>query len=142
MLIPQMPPDLLEAARMRDRDAFQQLAEPHRAELRLHCYRIIGAFDDAEDLVQETFLRAWRAVDRFEGRASVRSWLYRIATNTCLNAIERRAAARRVLPEALGPPAVEPPGPEPATEVAWLQPYPDAAFEGVPDTAPGPDARY
>jgi RNA polymerase sigma-70 factor (ECF subfamily) len=142
MLTRQMPPDLLEAARMRDRDAFQQLVEPHRPELRLHCYRMLGSFDDAEDLVQETFLRAWRAVDRFEGRASVRSWLYRIATNTCLNAIERRAVARRVLPEAVGPPAVELPGPEPATDVAWLQPYPDTALEGVPDTAPGPDARY
>jgi RNA polymerase sigma-70 factor (ECF subfamily) len=142
MLTGQMPPDLLEAARMRDRDAFQQLVEPHRPELRLHCYRMLGSYDDAEDLVQETFLRAWRAVDRFEGRASVRGWLYRIATNTCLNAIESRATARRVLPEAMGPPAVEPPGPEPATDVAWLQPYPDAALEGVPDTAPGPDARY
>jgi len=142
MLTEQMPPDLLESARRRDRDAFQQLVEPHRPELRLHCYRMLGSLDDAEDLVQETFLRAWRAVDRFEGRASVRSWLYRIATNACLNALASRATARRVLPEAVGPPAVEMPGSEPATEIPWLEPYPDAALEGVPDTAPGPDARY
>src|SRR5262252_4448331 len=134
--------DLLEAARKRDREAFQRLVEPYRPELRLHCYRMLGTIDDAEDLVQETFLRAWRAVDRFEGRASVRSWLYRIATNACLNALASRARARRVLPEAVGPQAVEMPRGEPATEIPWLEPYPDAALEGVPDTAPGPDARY
>src|SRR5215471_2800920 len=142
MLTEEMAPDLLDAAKRRDRDAFQQLVEPYRPELRLHCYRMLGSLDDAEDLVQETFLRAWRAVDRFEGRASVRSWLYRIATNACLNALARRGSARRVLPEAVGPPAVEMPRDEPATEVPWLEPYPDAALEGVPDTAPGPDARY
>ena len=142
MLTEQMPPDLLDAAKKRDRDAFQQLVEPHRPELRLHCYRMLGSVDDAEDLVQETFLRAWRAVDRFEGRTSVRGWLYRIATNACLNALASRASARRVLPEAVGPPAVEMPRGEPATEIPWLGPYPDAALEGVPDPAPGPDARY
>ena len=142
MLAEQMPPDLLDAARRRDRDAFQQLVEPYRAELRLHCYRMLGSLDDAEDLVQETFLRAWRAVDRFEGRASARSWLYRIATNACLNVLASRASARRILPQAVGPPAVEMPRGEPATEIPWLEPYPDAALEGVPDTAPGPDARY
>jgi RNA polymerase sigma-70 factor (ECF subfamily) len=142
MLTEQMPPDLLDAAKRRDRDAFQQLVEPHRLELRLHCYRMLGSLDDAEDLVQETFLRAWRAVDRFEGRASVRSWLYRIATNACLNVLASRASARRLLPEAVGPPAVEMPGGEPATDIPWLEPYPDTALEGVADTAPGPDARY
>jgi RNA polymerase sigma-70 factor, ECF subfamily len=142
MLTQQMPADLLDAAKGRDRDAFQQLVEPHRPELRLHCYRMLGSIDDADDLVQETFLRAWRAVDRFEGRASVRSWLYRIATNACLNSLASRATARRVLPEALGPPAVEMPGSEPATDVRWLEPYPDAALEGVPDAEPGPEARY
>jgi RNA polymerase sigma-70 factor (ECF subfamily) len=142
MLTRQMPPDLLDAARKRDRDAFERLVEPHRAELRLHCYRMLASLDDAEDLVQETLLRAWRSVEHFEGRASVRSWLYRIATNACLNALARRATSRRVLPEALGPPAVELPRGEPANEVAWLEPYPDAALEGVPDTAPGPEARY
>src|SRR5262252_4990853 len=106
MLTGQMSPDLLDAAKRRDRDAFQQLVEPYRAELRLHCYRMLGSVDDAEDLVQETFLRAWRAVERFEGRASVRSWLYRIATNTCLNALASQTAARRFMPDAVGPPAV------------------------------------
>lgn len=142
MLTRQMPPDLLAAARTRDRDAFGQLVEPYRPELRLHCYRMLGSLDDAEDLVQETFLRAWRAVDRFEGRASVRSWLYRIATNACLNAIAKQSTAGRVLPQAVGPPAIEMPRGKPATEVPWLEPYPDTALEGVADTAPGPDARY
>jgi RNA polymerase sigma-70 factor (ECF subfamily) len=125
-----------------DRNAFQDLAEPYRRELQLHCYRMLGSLADAEDLVQETFLRAWRGMDRFEGRASVRSWLYRIATNACLNALTRRARARRVLPETQGPPALEMPHGEPATEIAWLEPYPDSALEGIPDAAPGPDARY
>jgi RNA polymerase sigma-70 factor (ECF subfamily) len=142
MLTEEMPADLLEAARSRDRDAFQQLVEPYRPELRLHCYRMLGSIDDAEDLAQETFLRAWRGVDRFEGRASVRSWLYRIATNACLNALAGRAAARRVMPEAVGPPAQDMPGSEPATEIPWLDPYPDSALERVPDSAPGPEARY
>jgi RNA polymerase sigma-70 factor, ECF subfamily len=142
VLTEEMPADLLDAAKRRDRDAFQQLVEPYRPELRLHCYRMLGSLDDAEDLVQETFLRAWRAVDRFEGRASARSWLYRIATNASLNALASRASARRVLPEAVRPPAVETPRGEPVTEIPWLEPYPDAALEGVPDAAPGPDARY
>jgi RNA polymerase sigma-70 factor (ECF subfamily) len=137
-----MAPNVLEAARRRDQDAFQRMVEPHRPELRLHCYRMLGSLDDAEDLVQETFLRAWRAVDRFEGRASVRSWLYRIATNACLNALARRASARRFLPEAVFPPTTGMPGDEPATEIPWLDPFPDAALEGVADAAPGPDARY
>jgi RNA polymerase sigma-70 factor, ECF subfamily len=125
-----------------DRDAFQRLAEPYRRELLLHCYRMLGSLDDAEDLVQETFLRAWRGFDRFEGRASVRTWLYRIATNACLNALASRSSARRVLPESTGPPAAAPPAGGPATEVAWLDPFPDSALEGIADAAPGPDARY
>src|SRR5262249_7879252 len=117
MLTEQMPPELLDAAKRRDRDAFQQLVEPYRPELRLHCYRMPGSSDDAGDLVQETFLRAGRAVDRFGGRASVRSWLSRIATNACLNALASRASARRVLPDAVGPPTVGMPGGEPVTEI-------------------------
>ena len=122
--------------------AFEDLVEPYRRELRVYCYRMLGSFADAEDLVQETFLRAWRGFDRFEGRASVRTWLYRIATNACLNALAGRRAARRVLPESEGPPSSGMPGGEPATEVAWLEPLPDSALEGIADTAPGPDARY
>ena len=125
-----------------DRDAFQALAEPYRLALQLHCYRMLGSLHDAEDLVQETFLRAWRARDRFEGRTSFRNWLYRIATNACLNALARRPDARRLLPETHGPPANQPPDGAPATEIAWLDPYPDAALEGIADAAPGPDARY
>src|SRR5215472_13615480 len=126
-----------------DREAFQRLVEPYRRELHLHCYRMLGSLDDADDLVQETYLRAWRAFDRFEGRASLRTWLHRIATNACLNALTgRRARARRVLPDDLNPPANSMPDGEPATEVPWLEPYPDSALEGIADAAPGPDARY
>src|SRR5262249_6530836 len=105
---------------------------------------MLGSLQDAEDLVQETFLRAWRGLDGFEERGSFRGWLYRIATNACLNALASRA--RRVLPETQAPPADLPPEQMletgPSTESAWLQPYPDAAVEGIADVAPGPDARY
>ncbi|GAA4455136.1 sigma-70 family RNA polymerase sigma factor [Phytohabitans houttuyneae] len=104
---------------------FTTAAEPLRRELLAHCYRMLGSVADAEDAVQETYLRAWRAYDRFEGRASVRSWLYRIATNTCLTALERRE--RRALPSGLGGPAADPAAPLAADQsVAWLQPVPDA----------------
>lgn len=125
-----------------DRDAFQRSAEPYRRELQLHCYRMLGSFHDAEDLVQETFLRAWRGIDGFEERASFRSWLYRIATNACLNALASRASARRVLPELEGPPFDRMPDPTPASEVAWLEPCPDLALDDVAAVVPGPDARY
>ncbi len=133
---------LLSSAKRGDRDAFQQLAEPYRLELRLHCYRMLGSVHDAEDLVQETFMRAWRGLNGFEGRASFRGWLYRIATNACLNALTNRANARRALPETHGPPSDQPPDGEPATEVSWLEPYPDTALEGIADAAPSPEARY
>lgn len=133
---------LLAFAKGGDRDAFQRVAEPYRRELQLHCYRMLGSFYDAQDLVQETFLRAWRGLERFEGRASFRSWLYRIATNACLNALASRASARRVLPETLGPPTDQMPQDTAATEIPWLEPYPDGALEGIADAAPGPDARY
>jgi RNA polymerase sigma-70 factor (TIGR02960 family) len=111
----------LGRARAGDEDAFRELTDPHRRELQVHCYRILGSIQDAEDLVQETLLAAWRSLDTFEGRASVRTWLYRIATNRCLNAL--RARSRR---------------PEPT----WLEPYPDVLFEDIPDGAAGPAARY
>ncbi|WP_435118721.1 RNA polymerase subunit sigma-70 [Amycolatopsis thermoflava] len=104
-------------------DGFAQLAEPFRAELLAHCYRMLGSLDDAEDLVQETYLRAWRSFGAFEGRASVRTWLYRIATNVCLTAL--RGRGRRVLPSGLAPPSDDPAAPPgEAPGVAWLQPIP------------------
>src|SRR5262249_40069522 len=133
---------LLDQAKRGDRGAFQRLAEPYRRELQLHCYRMLGSLADAEDVVQETFLRAWRGLDRFEGRASLRGWLYRIATNACLNALASRRSARRVLPETQGPPAEGPVRGEPAADVAWLEPYAAAALGGPAGSARGRDARY
>jgi RNA polymerase sigma-70 factor (ECF subfamily) len=127
-----------------DSEAFQQLAESYRYQLQVHCYRMLGSLHEAEDLVQETFLRAWRARERFEGRASVRNWLYRIATNACLNAIAARGNARRILPDAYGPPSNEPlhdPRPEDA-DIPWLGPYPDSALNDIADATPGPESRY
>ena len=117
---------------------FSTLAEQYRRELLAHCYRMIGSVHDAEDLVQETYLRAWRAYDRFEGRSSVRTWLYRIATNACLTALEGRG--RRPLPSGLGAPADDPGGAaaDAGAEVPWLQPVPDALLG---DRRPGGDRR-
>jgi RNA polymerase sigma-70 factor (TIGR02960 family) len=129
---------LLRRARAGDEAAFGQLADAYRRELQVHCYRILGSVQDAEDLVQETLLAAWRGLDGFEGRASLRSWLYRIATNRCLNALRERG---RRPPE---PPAIAPEPPEPTRrrDPIWLEPYPDALLEGVPDQSHDPDARY
>jgi RNA polymerase sigma-70 factor, ECF subfamily len=110
---------------MRDEAAFTALAERHRRELQLHCYRMLGSFDDSEDLVQETLLRAWRNRARFQGRSSFRAWLYRIATNACLDALERRPGRA---------------GGWPAVEVPWLQPYPDRLLEGIAPSDSEPDA--
>ena len=130
----------LEHARAGDEDAFRALTEPHRRELQVHCYRILGSVQDAEDMVQETLLAAWRGLADFEGRASLRSWLYRIATNRCLNAL-RDSGRRSQAMIGANPPAG---APEPSRwgEPIWLQPYPDALLEGLPDRAEGPDARY
>jgi RNA polymerase sigma-70 factor (TIGR02960 family) len=132
-----MSPELLQRARSGDRDAFAALVEPYRAELQVHCYRMLGSLQDAEDALQETLLSAWLGLDGFEGRSSVRTWLYRIATNRCLNLL--RSSARR--PVAAAPLPVPPPEPTRLGEVLWLQPYPDA-LEALPDQAPGPEARY
>jgi RNA polymerase sigma-70 factor (ECF subfamily) len=118
---------------VRDEKAFAAAVEPHRAELRLHCYRMLGSFEDAEDLVQETFLRAWRRRASFgaDGRFSVRAWLYRIATNACLDVL--RARPRRVMPEQVAPagdPAAPPP---PPADLPWLQPYPDRLIAPAQD---------
>jgi RNA polymerase sigma-70 factor (ECF subfamily) len=132
--------ELVEAARRGDQDAFGRLVAPYRSELVAHCYRMLGSIADAEDALQETLLRAWRGLPRFERRSSLRSWLYTIATNACLRAIERRP--KRVLPIDYAPAADPHDGPaEPVTESVWLEPYPDARL-GLEGGLLGPDARY
>jgi RNA polymerase sigma-70 factor (ECF subfamily) len=121
-----------------DRGSFERLIGPYRSELQAHCYRMLGSTQDAEDALQDALLRAWRALPQFEGRSSLRAWLYRIATNTCLRLIERRP--RRVLPIDYGPPA----DPHddlaaPLVESVWIEPYPDAA---ISDGLAAPEARY
>jgi RNA polymerase sigma factor (sigma-70 family) len=130
----------LARARVGDEEAFRALTEPHRRELHVHCYRLLGSVQDAEDLVQETLLAAWRGLAEFEGRSSLRSWLYRIATNRCLNAL-RASGARPQRMIGSGPP---PDAPEPTRlgEPIWLQPYPDTLLDHLPDRADGPDVRY
>ncbi|HET8617682.1 MAG TPA: sigma-70 family RNA polymerase sigma factor [Acidimicrobiales bacterium] len=134
-----MTTDLMTRARAGDGDAFRELTEPHRRELQVHCYRMLGSFQDAEDALQDTLLAAWRGLGGFEGRASIRTWLYRIATNRCLNA--RRSASRRPA-KAWDIPDVEPPEPTCLGEVVWLEPYPDALLDGAIDGPLGPEARY
>ena len=131
--------DLIARARAGNGDAFRELTEPHRRELQVHCYRMLGSLQDAEDAVQETLLAAWQGIEAFEGRASVRTWLYRIATNRCLNAL--RSASRRPAKE-WDIPGVEPPEPTRLGEVVWLEPYPDALLEGALNVPLGPEARY
>ncbi len=121
-----------------DEDAFRELTKPYRRELEFHCYRILGSMADAEDAVQETMLRAWRGLHGFEQRASLRAWLYRIATNRCLDAL--RDASRR--PPTAADTPFEPPAPTRTAEPTWLEPYPDVLLEGIIDTSPGPEARY
>ena len=129
----------LARAQRGDEDAFAQLTQPYRRELQLHCYRIVGSLQDAEDLLQETLLSAWRGLEQFEGRSSLRAWLYTIATNRCLNALRDRQRRPQAAP---GDRPGMPPSPDGVAEIAWLQPYPDALLEGVVDAAPGPAARY
>jgi RNA polymerase sigma-70 factor (ECF subfamily) len=127
----------LARARAGDEDAFRALTDPYRRELQLHVYRIVGSAQDAEDLLQETLLAAWRGLSQFEGRASVRAWLYRIATNRSLDALRasrRRPGEGRWLKDA--------PAPTRVAEPMWLEPYPDVLLDGIPDEAPGPEARY
>jgi RNA polymerase sigma-70 factor (ECF subfamily) len=135
-------PDTSGLSDSADLAAFDRLVGPYRRELKAYCYRMLGTEHEAEDLVQETFLRAWRGLDRFEGRGSVRGWLYRIATNACLTAIAGRASPHRVLPDRQGPPSSGLPQGQPDSETSWLEPYPDSELEGIPDRAAGPAARY
>jgi RNA polymerase sigma-70 factor (ECF subfamily) len=131
---------LLEAVRGGDEDAFRRIVEEHRAGLHAHCYRMLGSLHDAEDALADTLLRAWRGLPEFGGRSSLRTWLYRIATNACLDAIARRP--KRVLPIEYGPPAASTHDPgEPLVESVWVEPYPDETL-GAADGYAGPEARY
>jgi RNA polymerase sigma-70 factor (TIGR02960 family) len=127
----------LSRARAGDEEAFRELIEPYRGELQLHCYRILGSVQDAEDLLQETLLAAWRGLESFAGRSSLRAWLYRIATNRCLNALRHKGRRPREVAA-----IAEPPRPTRRSEPIWLEPYPDALLGTVADTSPGPEARY
>jgi RNA polymerase sigma-70 factor (TIGR02960 family) len=131
--------DLISRARAGDGDAFRALTDPHRRELQVHCYRMLGSFQDAEDALQDTLLSAWRGLGGFDGRASLRTWLYRIATNRCLSTL--RAASRRPAKE-WDIPDVRPPEPTRLGEVVWLEPYPDALLDGAINVPLGPEARY
>jgi RNA polymerase sigma-70 factor (TIGR02960 family) len=127
----------LDRARAGDQDAFRELVDPYLRELQVHCYRILGSVQDAEDLLQETLLAAWRGLDQFREQASLRVWLYRIATNRCLNALRdrgRRPQEHR--------PMAEPPEPTRRSEPIWLEPYPDVLLGSLEDSSPGPEARY
>jgi RNA polymerase sigma-70 factor (ECF subfamily) len=128
---------VLVRARAGDETAFRELTDAHRGALQLHCYRMLGSLHDAEDMVQETLLAAWRSLEAFEGRASVRSWLYRIATNRCLNALRARSRRPREVPA-----MADPLEPTRRIEPIWLDPYPDVLLDSIPDRAPGPAARY
>jgi RNA polymerase sigma-70 factor, ECF subfamily len=134
------PEEELVAAQRGDQEAFRRLVEAHRAELHAHCYRMLGSFHDAEDAFQETLLRAWRALPRFGGQRLLRPWLYRIATNVCLDALKRRP--KRLLPEDHGPPLGPDDAPgEPLTDPIWVEPYPDGEL-GLAAGYAGPDAVY
>jgi RNA polymerase sigma-70 factor (TIGR02960 family) len=131
--------DLITRARAGDGDAFRELTEPHRQELLVHCYRMLGSFHDAEDALQDALLAAWQALDGYEGRASIRTWLYRIATNRCLDAL--RAAKRRPAKE-WDISEIELPEPTRLGEITWLEPFPDVLLEGSAGRPLGPEARY
>jgi RNA polymerase sigma-70 factor, ECF subfamily len=127
----------LARARAGDEQAFRELTDPYRGELLAHCYQILGSVADAEDMLQETLLAAWRGLPGFEGRSSVRSWLHRIAVNGCLNTLRDRSRRPREVPM-----MAQPPRPTRLADPVWVEPYPDVLLDGLPDTAPGPEARY
>lgn len=134
-----MSADLLARARGGDGAAFGELTGRYRRELRMHCYRMLGSLHDAEDALQETLLSAGRDLPGFEGRASIRTWLYQVATHRCLDM--QRSASRRPQTD-WPPPGISPPEPTRSGEVTWLEPYPDALLAGQADSVPGPAARY
>lgn len=127
---------------MVDQEAFARAAEPYRRRIKAYCYRMMGSLHEAEDLTQETFLKAWRAFDRFQGRGSLKAWLYQIATHACLDALRHRKYVRRVLAETEFSPAASMPSGRPAMDTAWVEPYPDFELDDVAEESPGPDARY
>src|SRR5260370_20897569 len=127
----------LARARAGDEQAFRELTDPYRAELLAHCYQILGSVADAEDMLRETLLGAWRGLSSFEGRSSLRAWLHKIAVNGCLNALRDRSRRPREVPL-----TAEPPQPTRQADPVWVEPYPDVLLDGVPDLAPGPEARY
>jgi RNA polymerase sigma-70 factor, ECF subfamily len=131
--------ELIDAARAGDEEAFRRITEPHRPALLAHCYRMLGSLQDAEDAWQETLLRAWRGLTGFEGRSATQTWLYRIATNACLDAIARRP--KRVLPIDYGPASTDHDPGVPLTEAVWVEPYPHEAL-GLDDGRAGPETRY
>jgi RNA polymerase sigma-70 factor (TIGR02960 family) len=134
-----MTEELLARVRAGDGQAFAELVDPFRRELQVHCYRMLGSVEDAEDAMQDTLLAAWRGLAAFEERSSVRTWLYRVATSRCLNALR---TARRRPRSAVPSPDIEPPEPSRLAEVTWVEPYPEQLLEGIPANAPGPEARY
>ncbi|MET8292367.1 RNA polymerase subunit sigma-70 [Streptomyces sp. NPDC005132] len=134
-----MTTDLISRARAGDGEAFRTLTEPHRRELHVHCYRMLGSVQDAEDALQDTMVAAWQGLGGFGEKASIRTWLYRIATNKCLNAVR---ATRRRPARAWDIPDVHPPAPTRIGGTAWLGPYPDSLIDGVLDAPVGPEARY
>jgi RNA polymerase sigma-70 factor (ECF subfamily) len=123
-------------------DVFARLTEPYRRQIKAYCYRMSGSLHEAEDLTQETFLKAWSAFGRFEGRGTLKGWLFQIATRVCLDALRQKKRRLRILPEAEFPPATTRPDGRPPAEIIWLEPYPDSELDEVPDAAPGPDVRY
>jgi RNA polymerase sigma-70 factor (TIGR02960 family) len=133
-----MAAELIDRAQAGDGEAFRQLTDPYRGELQVHCYRILGSVQDAEDALQETMLAAWQGLCAFEQRASIRTWLYQVATNRCLNAL--RSASRR--PQMQPPPGLDLPTPSRLGEVVWVEPYPDVLIDGLADSALSPEARY
>jgi RNA polymerase sigma-70 factor, ECF subfamily len=123
------------------RESFARL-EPYRRQIKAYSYRMMGSLHEAEDLTQETFLRAWRSFDEYEGRSSIKTWLFQIATHACIDALRQRKRLRRILPESEFAPATDVPKGEPSGDIAWLEPFPDSEIEALADDAPGPDVRY
>jgi RNA polymerase sigma-70 factor (TIGR02960 family) len=134
--------ELLTRAQAGDGDAFARLVEPYRRELQVYCYRFLGSAADAEDALQDTLVSAWQGLAGFEGRASLRTWLYRVASSRCLDALRQARRRPPVSEPSAAMRGLEPPEPTRLGELVWLEPYPDAWLEGLADTGPGPEARY